>query len=113
MEQWVGAWGREGRKHPVNLCRVECECAVESGGLGQLQGYLAQSSRSIGQVSRNVVSKMTANTTKVNAIRAKTSRATKKTSLVVLLVLCLLTEGYAKTTLSLPTRFLDRDRRNG
>merc|ERR1719412_2231122 len=58
----------------------------------------------MGQVSRNVVSKMTANTTKVNAIRAKTSRATKKTSLVVLLVLCLLTEGYAKTTLSLPTR---------
>ena len=72
-----------------------------------------QSSGSMGQASRNVVSKMTANTTKVNAIRAKTSRATKKTSLVVLLVLCLLTEGYAKTTLSLPTRFLDRDRRNG
>ena len=47
---------------------------------------------------------MTADTTKVNASRTKTSR----TSLVVLLVLCLLTEGYAKTTLTLPTRFLDR-----
>ena len=109
MEQWVGAWGREGRKHPVNLCRVECECAVESGGLGQLQGYLAQSSRSIGQVSRNVVSMMTADTTEANASRAKASKAkASRTSLVVLLVLCLLTEGYAKTTLSLPTRYLDR-----
>ena len=92
---------KEGRKHPVNLCRVECECALESGGLGQL---LPQSSASIGQVSRNVVSMMTTDATKVN--RAKTSKA--KTSLVVLLVLCLLTEGYAKTTLSLPTRYLDR-----
>ena len=96
---------KEGRKHPVNLCRVECECALESGGLGQL---LPQSSASIGQVSRNVVSMMTADATKVNANRAKkTSKATSRTSLVVLLVLCLLTEGYAKTTLSLPTRYLD------
>ena len=102
MEQWAGgSQGKEGRKHPVNLCRVECECALESGGLGQL---LPQSSASIGQVSRNVVSMMTTDATKVN--RAKTSKA--KTSLVVLLVLCLLTEGYAKTTLSLPTRYLDR-----
>merc|ERR1719507_1562692 len=56
----------------------------------------------MGQASRNVVSKMTADSsTKVNTTRAKTSR----TGFVVLLVLCLLTEGYAKTTLSLPTRF--------
>merc|ERR1711990_781524 len=66
---------------------------------------VAQSSGSIGQVSRNVVSMMTTDTTKVNASRAKASKAkTSRTSLVVLLVLCLLTEGYAKTTLSLPTR---------
>ena len=105
MEQWAGgSQGKEGRKHPVNLCRVECECALESGGLGQL---LPQSSASIGQVSRNVVSMMTADATKVNRAK-KTSKATSRTSLVVLLVLCLLTEGYAKTTLSLPTRCLDR-----
>merc|ERR1719361_1626617 len=54
----------------------------------------------MGQASRNVVSMVT---TKVNA--KKTSKATSRTSLVVLLVLCLLTEGYAKTTLTLPTRF--------
>merc|ERR1711990_559863 len=66
---------------------------------------VAQSSGSIGQVSRNVVSMMTTDTTKVNASRAKASKAkTSRTSLVVLLVLCLLTEGYAKTTLTLPTR---------
>merc|ERR1719361_1367037 len=57
----------------------------------------------MGQASRNVVSMVTSDTTKVNA--KKTSKATSRTSLVVLLVLCLLTEGYAKTTLSLPTRF--------
>merc|ERR1719430_2308658 len=55
----------------------------------------------MGQASRNVVSKMTADSsTKVNATSAKTSR----TGLVLLLVLCLLTEGYAKTTLSHPIR---------
>merc|ERR1719219_1525453 len=53
----------------------------------------------MGQASRNVVSMVT---TKVNA--TKRSKATSKTNLVVLLVLCLLTEGYAKTTLSLPAR---------
>merc|ERR1719458_2281371 len=57
----------------------------------------------MGQASRNVVSMVTSDTTKVNA--TKRSKATSKTNLVVLLVLCLLTEGYAKTTLSLPTRF--------
>merc|ERR1719507_998015 len=56
----------------------------------------------MGQASRNVVSMVTSDTTKVNA--TKRSKATSKTNLVVLLVLCLLTEGYAKTTLSLPTR---------
>ena len=66
-----------------------------------------QSSRSMGQASRNVVNEMTS---KVNATRAKkASKATSRTSLVVLLVLCLLTEGYAKTTLSLPTRFVFLD----
>merc|ERR1719507_2025011 len=55
----------------------------------------------MGQASRNVVSKMTADSsTKVNTTRAKTSR----TGFVLLLVLCLLTEGYAKTTLSHPIR---------
>ena len=73
-----------------------------------------QSSRSMGQASRNVVNEMTAEvnqmTSKVNATRAKkASKATSRTSLVVLLVLCLLTEGYAKTTLSLPTRFVFLD----
>ena len=72
-----------------------------------------QSSRSMGQASRNVVNEMTAEVnemTKVNATRAKkASKATSRTSLVVLLVLCLLTEGYAKTTLSLPTRFVFLD----
>merc|ERR1719361_1384181 len=56
----------------------------------------------MGQASRNVVSMVTSDTTKVNA--TKRSKATSKTNLVVLLVLCLLTEGYAKTTLTLPTR---------
>merc|ERR1719189_3244030 len=56
----------------------------------------------MGQASRNVVSMVTSDTTKVNA--TKRSKATSKTNLVVLLVLCLLTEGYAKTTLSLPAR---------
>merc|ERR1712018_565346 len=58
-----------------------------------------QSGWSLGQTfSRNVVTMMTIDATKVN-------RASKaKNSLVVLLVLCLLTEGYAKTTLSLPNR---------
>merc|ERR1719361_2291197 len=56
----------------------------------------------MGQASRNVVSMVTSDTTKVNA--TKRSQATSKTNLVVLLVLCLLTEGYAKTTLSLPAR---------
>merc|ERR1712223_1686126 len=36
---------------------------------------------------------------------ARRTKATTKTGLVSLLVLCLLTEGYAKTTLNLPTRF--------
>ena len=68
---------------------------------------LPQSSGSMGQASRNVVSKMTADSsTKVNATRAKTSR----TGLVLLLVLCLLTEGYAKTTLSHPIRFVFHNR---
>ena len=58
----------------------------------------------MGQASRNVVSMVTSDTTKVNA--TKRSKATSKTNLVVLLVLCLLTEGYAKTTLTLPARFL-------
>merc|ERR1719361_3352618 len=53
----------------------------------------------MGQASRNVVSMVT---TKVNA--TKRSKATSKTNLVVLLVLCLLTEGYAKTTLTPPAR---------
>merc|ERR1711971_84935 len=65
---------------------------------------MGESSASIGQVSRNVVSMMTADVTKVNRAK-KTSKTSSRTSLVVLLVLCLLTEGYAKTTLSLPTRF--------
>merc|ERR1719510_421732 len=56
----------------------------------------------MGQASRNVVSMVTSDTTKVNA--TKRSKATSKTNLVVLLVLCLLTEGYAKTTLTLPAR---------
>merc|ERR1712088_1073484 len=36
---------------------------------------------------------------------ARRTKATTKTGLVSLLVLCLLTEGYAKTTLNLPTKF--------
>jgi len=63
---------------------------------------MGQSSGSMGQASRNVVSMVTSDTTKVNA--TKRSKATSKTNLVVLLVLCLLTEGYAKTTLTLPAR---------
>merc|ERR550525_1494660 len=60
----------------------------------------------MGQASRNVVSKMTADSsTKVNTTRAKTSR----TGLVLLLVFCLLTEGYAKTTLSHPIRIRQVD----
>merc|ERR1712088_949006 len=45
----------------------------------------------------------TDNANKSNA--ARRTKATTKTGLVSLLVLCLLTEGYAKTTLNLPTRF--------
>merc|ERR1719510_2750376 len=56
----------------------------------------------MGQASRNVVSMVTSDTTKVNA--TKRSKATSRTGLVLLLVLCLLTEGYAKTTLSHPIR---------
>merc|ERR1712088_1059764 len=45
----------------------------------------------------------TDNANKSNA--ARRTKATTKTGLVSLLVLCLLTEGYAKTTLNLPTKF--------
>merc|ERR1719499_2836282 len=58
----------------------------------------------MGLASRNNLPKMTTD----NANRSNAARRTKtttKTGLVSLLVLCLLTEGYAKTTLNLPTRF--------
>ena len=98
MEQWVGAWGREGRKHPVNLCRLWSVSprGLESAGLGQSCG-------SMGLASRNNLPKMTTdNDNRSNT--AHRTKATTKTGLVSLLVLCLLTEGYAKTTLNLPTR---------
>merc|ERR1719412_663785 len=58
----------------------------------------------MGLASRNNLPKMTTdNANKSNA--ARRTKATTKTGLVSLLVLCLLTEGYAKTTLNLPTRF--------
>ena len=53
----------------------------------------------MGLASRNNLPKMTTD----NANRSSAIRRTK-TGLVSLLVLCLLTEGYAKTTLNLPTR---------
>merc|ERR1719454_2847733 len=57
----------------------------------------------MGLASRNNLPKMTTdNANKSNA--ARRTKATTKTGLVSLLVLCLLTEGYAKTTLNLPTR---------
>merc|ERR1719150_1676051 len=58
----------------------------------------------MGLASRNNLLKMTTdNANRSNA--ARRTKATTKTGLVSLLVLCLLTEGYAKTTLNLPTRF--------
>merc|ERR1719486_1392877 len=58
----------------------------------------------MGLASRNNLLKMTTdNANRSNA--ARRTKATTKTGLVGLLVLCLLTEGYAKTTLNLPTRF--------
>merc|ERR1719486_1369328 len=58
----------------------------------------------MGLASRNNLPKMTTdNANRSNA--ARRTKATTKTGLVSLLVLCLLTEGYAKTTLNLPTRF--------
>merc|ERR1719225_384647 len=58
----------------------------------------------MGLASRNNLPKMT--TDKANRSNAaRGTKATTKTGLVSLLVLCLLTEGYAKTTLNLPTRF--------
>ena len=57
----------------------------------------------MGLASRNNLPKMTTdNANRSNA--ARRTKATTKTGLVSLLVLCLLTEGYAKTTLNLPTR---------
>merc|ERR550534_3124276 len=56
----------------------------------------------MGLASRNNLLKMTTDN-RSNAARG--TKATTKTGLVSLLVLCLLTEGYAKTTLNLPTRF--------
>merc|ERR1711899_724783 len=65
---------------------------------------MGQSCGSMGLASRNNLLKMTTdNANKSNATRR--TKATTKTGLVSLLVLCLLTEGYAKTTLNLPTRF--------
>ena len=55
----------------------------------------------MGLASRNNLPKMTTDN-RSNA--ARRTKATTKTGLVSLLVLCLLTEGYAKTTLNLPTR---------
>ena len=55
----------------------------------------------MGLASRNNLLKMTTDN-RSNA--ARRTKATTKTGLVSLLVLCLLTEGYAKTTLNLPTR---------
>merc|ERR550525_1949591 len=58
----------------------------------------------MGLASRNNLLKMTTdNANRSNAIRR--TKATTKTGLVSLLVLCLLMEGYAKTPLNLPTRF--------
>ena len=56
----------------------------------------------MGLASRNNLPKMTTDNARSNA--ARRTKATTKTGLVSLLVLCLLTEGYAKTTLNLPTR---------
>merc|ERR1712223_1665498 len=65
---------------------------------------MGQSCGSMGLASRNNLLKMTTdNANRSNA--ARRTKATTKTGLVSLLVLCLLTEGYAKTTLNLPTRF--------
>merc|ERR1712223_1873732 len=65
---------------------------------------MGQSCGSMGLASRNNLLKMTTdNDNRSNA--ARRTKATTKTGLVSLLVLCLLTEGYAKTTLNLPTRF--------
>merc|ERR1711972_268513 len=61
---------------------------------------MGQSCGGMGLASRNNLPKMTTD----NANRSNAIRRTK-TGLVSLLVLCLLTEGYAKTTLNLPTRF--------
>merc|ERR1719356_1742919 len=57
----------------------------------------------MGLASNNLPKMTTDNANKSNA--ARRTKATTKTGLVSLLVLCLLTEGYAKTTLNLPTRF--------
>ena len=95
----LGRGGCLGRKHPVNLCRLWSVSprGLESAGLGQSCG-------SMGLASRNNLPKMTTdNANRSNA--ARRTKATTKTGLVSLLVLCLLTEGYAKTTLNLPTRW--------
>jgi len=57
----------------------------------------------MGLASNNLPKMTTDNANRSNA--ARRTKATTKTGLVSLLVLCLLTEGYAKTTLNLPTRF--------
>ena len=56
----------------------------------------------MGLASNNLPKMTTDNANKSNA--ARRTKATTNTGLVSLLVLCLLTEGYAKTTLNLPTR---------
>merc|ERR1711972_147104 len=66
-------------------------------------GGLGQSCGSMGLASNNLPKMTTDNANRSNA--ARRTKATTKTGLVSLLVLCLLTEGYAKTTLNLPTRF--------
>ena len=104
-----------GRVGSIQLTFAESSVSARWKVADWVSPGVAQSSGSIGQVSRNVVSMTTTDTTEVNASRAKASKAkTSRTSLVALLVLCLLTEGYAKTTLTLPTRFssffIDRNR---